>query len=211
MSQTSPCRKRSPAKKIRQKGDEESDRSIRKSDRKVTKSIPKTKKSDRTPFAALLLRHRSQAQGFPSLQLKQGGLVTGAPVLSLGLPHHDMEGSRCSRSLGNRQSNRPPLGTRGCGPAPDLKWPHTARYCDAIAAIPPIDRYFLSHPSNPPTGCDTPLWCLFFLHRHISAIPHFATYRAILVRYPRKTSAKQFCDTIAESIARYEKYRCWAS
>ena len=48
---------------------------------------------------------------------------------------------------------------------------------------PPIARYFLSHPSNPPTGCDTPLWCLV-LHRHISAIPQLATYRAMLVRYP---------------------------
>ena len=26
-----------------------------------------------------------------------------------------------------------------------------------------------------------------------------------------KTSTKYFCDTIATSIARYEKYRCWAS
>ena len=26
-----------------------------------------------------------------------------------------------------------------------------------------------------------------------------------------KTSTKTFCDTIATSIARYEKYRCWAS
>ena len=43
------------------------------------------------------------------------------------------------------------------------------------------------------------------------AIPHFATYRAISVRYPIKTSTKEFCDTIAASIARYEKYRCWAS
>ena len=193
-------------------------------------------------------------------------------------------------------------------------WPHIARYCDSIAAIPPIARYFLSHPSNPPTGCDTPLGCLVLhlvapycaiprdylsdtpllrtmgflvsqhgqlgaippppflsisplesmqsggaipplkrgisaiparypmktrqmgaippsailsrkgiaryggvsrtgplsLHRHISAIPHFATYRAILGRYPKKTSTKKCCDTIAESIARYEKYRCWA-
>ena len=55
-----------------------------------------------------------------------------------------------------------------------------------------------------------PSWCLL-LHRHISAIPHFATYRAILVRYPRKTSTKTFCDTIAQSIARYDKYRYWAS
>ena len=92
----------------------------------------------------------------------------------------------------------------------EAQWPHIARYCDSIAAIPPIARYFLSHPGKPPTKCDTLPWCLL-LHRHISAIPHFATYRAILVRYPRKTSTKEFCDTIAESIARYEKYRCWAS
>ena len=41
--------------------------------------------------------------------------------------------------------------------------------------------------------------------------PHFATYRAIIVRYPTKTSTKYICDTIAASVARYEKYRCWAS
>ena len=35
--------------------------------------------------------------------------------------------------------------------------------------------------------------------------------RAIIVRYPIKTNTKKFCDTIATSIARYEKYRCWAS
>ena len=39
----SPCRKRSPAKGVWQKSDEKSDRSIRKSDRKVTESVPKTK------------------------------------------------------------------------------------------------------------------------------------------------------------------------
>ena len=48
-------------------------------------------------------------------------------------------------------------------------------------------------------------------HRHICAIPHFATYRAILVRYPTRSSTKEFCDTIVASIARYEKYRYWAS
>ena len=31
------------------------------------------------------------------------------------------------------------------------------------------------------------------------------------MRYHIKTSAKDFCDTIATSIARYEEYRCWAS
>ena len=64
--------------------------------------------------------------------------------------------------------------------------------------------------ARPSKWCDTPPGYLV-LHRHICAIPHFATYRAIIVRYPIKTSTKEFCDTIATSIARYEKYRCWAS
>ena len=38
-------------------GWQKSDRRIRKSDQKVTERVPKTKKSDRTPFADLLLRH----------------------------------------------------------------------------------------------------------------------------------------------------------
>ena len=63
---------------------------------------------------------------------------------------------------------------------------------------------------TPPKLCDTPSWHLVS-HRHICAMPHFATYRAIIVRYPMKTSTKEFCDTIAGSIALYGKYRCWAS
>ena len=55
-----------------------------------------------------------------------------------------------------------------------------------------------------------PPWYLVS-HRHVSAIPPFAAYRAVLLRCPIKTSTKSFCDTIATSIARYEKYRCWAS
>ena len=78
-----------------------------------------------------------------------------------------------------------------------------------IAAIPHIAQYFLREASTPPKWCDTPPWYLV-LHRHICAIPHFATYRAIIVRYSMKTSTREFCDTIATSIARYEKYRCWA-
>ena len=31
------------------------------------------------------------------------------------------------------------------------------------------------------------------------------------MRYPTQTRTKVFCDTITTSIARYEKYRCWAS
>ena len=55
-----------------------------------------------------------------------------------------------------------------------------------------------------------PPWYLIS-DRHICAIPHFATYRAKIARYPIKTSTKDVCDTITTSIARYEKYRCWAS
>ena len=88
--------------------------------------------------------------------------------------------------------------------------PHIARYCDTVAAIPHIARYFLREVSTPPKWCDTPPWYLS-LHRHICAIPHFATYRSIIVQYPTKASTKEFGDTIATSIARYEKYRCWAS
>ena len=40
---------------------------------------------------------------------------------------------------------------------------------------------------------------------------HFASHRAIIVRCPTKTSAKEFWDNIATSTARYEKYHCWAS
>ena len=89
-------------------------------------------------------------------------------------------------------------------------WPHIARCCDTIAAIPHIARYFFREVSTPPKWCDTPPWHLVS-HRHICAIPHFATCRATIVRYPTKTCTKEFCDTIAASIARYEKYRYWAS
>ena len=63
--------------------------------------------------------------------------------------------------------------------------PHIARYCDTIAAISHIARYFFREVSSSPKWCDTPPWCLVS-HRHICAIPHFATYRAIIVRYPHK-------------------------
>ena len=69
---------------------------------------------------------------------------------------------------------------------------------------------FFRELSAPPEWCDNPPWHVAS-HRHSCAIPHSATYRAIIVPHPIKTSTKEFCDTIATSIARYEKYRCWAS
>ena len=87
--------------------------------------------------------------------------------------------------------------------------PHISRYCDAIAAIIHIARYFLREVRALPKLCDTPSWYLVS-HRHICAIPHSATYRAIIVRYPpppqKKKSTKQFCYTMATSTARCEKY-----
>ena len=60
--------------------------------------------------------------------------------------------------------------------------PHIARYCDTIAAIPHITRYFLREVSISRKWCDTPPPWYLMLHRHICAIPHFATYRAIILR-----------------------------
>ena len=75
----------------------------------------------------------------------------------------------------------------------------------------PISRdTFQGRLALPQNGAIRPPWYLVS-EGHICAIPHFATYRAIIVRYPIKTSTKCFCDTIATSIVRYEKYRCWAS
>ena len=64
---------------------------------------------------------------------------------------------------------------------------------------------------HPPKLCDTPPPLVLSFSQAYCAIPHFATYRAITVRYPIKINTKDFCDTIATSIARYETYRCWAS
>ena len=44
--------------------------------------------------------------------------------------------------------------------------------------------------STPPKWRDTPPWYLVS-HKHICAIPHFATYRAIIVRYPIKKQAQK--------------------
>ena len=48
----------------------------------------------------------------------------------------------------------------------------------------------------------------FVSNRHICAVPHFATCRAIIVQYLIETSTKEFCDTNTTSITRYETYRC---
>ena len=96
----------------------------------------------------------------------------------------------CARSEDQQTGVYPCLLVAGSA-RPNPWWPHIARYCDTIAAIPHIARYFLREVSTPPKWCETPPWDLV-LHRHICAIPHFATYRAIIVRYPIKQAQKSF-------------------
>ena len=59
-----------------------------------------------------------------------------------------------------------------------------------IAAILHIPCHFLTKVCNSPELCDTSPWYLFS-HRHICAITHFATHRAIIVRYPPPSIQKQ--------------------
>ena len=87
---------------------------------------------------------------------------------------------------------------------------HVERHCETIAVIPHVARSFFRGGQHSPKLVRYPP-CYLVLHRHISAIPHFATYLETIVRYPIKPSTKEFCDTIATSIARSGKYRCWAS
>ena len=51
-----------------------------------------------------------------------------------------------------------------------------------------------------PQNCVKPPHWYLVSHRHIRAIPHLATYRAIMVRYPIKTSTREFCDAIATTL-----------
>ena len=89
----------------------------------------------------------------------------------------------------------------GC-PEKALSGPHIARYCDTIAAIPHVVRYFFSEVSSSPRWCDTPPW-RFVSHRHMSsAISHFATYRAKLVRYPPTPHKNKH-----ERVLQYYRYK----
>ena len=88
-----------------------------------------------------------------------------------------------------------------CAPNKNLSGP-ISRDTAILSLRYPISRdTFLGRLALPQNGAIPPSWYLI-LHRHICAIPHFATYRAIIVRYPVKTSMKELCDTIATSIAR---------
>ena len=89
-------------------------------------------------------------------------------------------------------------GTSLPGPTGSLSGP-ISRDIAILSLRYPISRdTFLGEFSTPPKWCDTPPWYLVS-HRHICAIPHFATYRAIIVRYPMKTSTKM--------VVRYYRYK----
>ena len=102
------------------------------------------------------------------------------------------------------------LGGGDCGFPQSLSGPISRDVAILSLRCPTSREHFLRVFSTPPIWCATPP-SYMVSHRHICAIPYFATYRAIIVRYPIQTSTKKFCDTIATSIAQYEKCRCWAS
>ena len=63
-------------------------------------------------------------------------------------------------------------------------------FCVCSVLSGPISRDCLSGRSAPThSGAIAPPW-LLVSHRHICAIPHFATYRAIILRHPTKTITK---------------------
>ena len=70
--------------------------------------------------------------------------------------------------------------------------PHM-RHCNTLAAIPHIARCFFRGISSSRKWCDTPpSWALSFTQAHLyHAIPHFATCRAIMVRYPIREQARK--------------------
>ena len=77
-----------------------------------------------------------------------------------------------------------------------LRYPYRAILSQPSQQSPKRVRYPLGTSFTQTYQCDTPI--LQHIARDTCAIP-------------RKTSTKTFCDTIAQSIARYEKYRYWAS
>ena len=77
--------------------------------------------------------------------------------------------------------------------------------------VPHIARCFLREVSTPPKWCDTPPLVLNFTQTHPWDTPFCNVSRAIVVPPHKNKHERVLRDTIATSIARYEKYRCWAS
>ena len=74
----------------------------------------------------------------------------------------------------------------------------------------PISRdTFSGRLALPQNGAIPPL-VLSFTQAHLCDTP-FCNISRDNCAIPHKTSTKELCDTIAASLARYEKYRCWAS
>ena len=75
----------------------------------------------------------------------------------------------------------------------------------------PISRDTFSRMlAAPPNTVRYPPLVLSFTQAHLCDTP-FCNVSRDNCAIPHKTSTKDFCDTIATSIARYAKYRCWAS
>ena len=149
---------------------------------------------------------------------KEGFLFPGDPQKSLGKKgkHSTNKGFLASEKARNSKQTRQ---GRSAQSSPQSSRPFSAMNCHtkdnnfhqlsgpisrdiAILSL----RYPISHDtfrevSTPPKWCDIPTWC--YSHRHMCAIPHFATYRTIIVWYPPPPQKKNK----SEIILRYYRYK----
>ena len=76
----------------------------------------------------------------------------------------------------------------------------------------PISRDTFKGRSHSPKMVRYPPWVLSFTQAHLCDTPFCNVSRDnCAIPQEKKTSTRAFCDTIAARIARYGKYRCWAS
>ena len=118
----------------------------------------------RYPPSRDTLAHRNRSD-FCDLRLRcpsRTPEIARLPRPEKAMPHCDLSVRwKVASDLRFRAAISEPKTPSFCGISGDLA-PSTRKSL-AIAIVrfwAPIARYFLSHPSNPPTGCDTPPWCL---------------------------------------------------
>ena len=118
----------------------------------------------------------------------------------VGVPRHNWTGNRTVTQM------RHPIPCQGM---PTHVVAHSVELDRLVAPYRAILRYYrcdtpnraiLSREFNsPPKWCDTPPPWHLVSHRHICAMPNFATYRAIIVQYPIKNEHGK--------ILRYYRYK----
>ena len=197
-------------------------------DRQLTSWMPEEPQSFRELYTSLCL-------WICSLKIKLGVAGPSQPrgTLETGERAYDAISSKFNQDsacVERSQRCHPPslntiVQTRQTGPkmmtcpcksswAPDLVAPHRTilRY---YRCYTPYRAILLQQGSHLPKMVRHRPLVLTFTQGHLCDTPFCNILRdhcAIpLCDTPPKTSTKKFCNTIATSIARYDKYRCWAS